>query len=229
MRRLPYALAAGVASVAGAYGSRRAAALTKPVPLALLAAEVGRGWRTRTPVDNALLGAAVAFSAAGDRAMLAEEFAPAAPEDHHTRLPLAHPLSAKDSRLALGAALFAGAQLSYCTLLWRRGARPRVPDVAPRMLALAESAAVIGYHRPRLLSVLGPYGNTLATMSALAASAPTGQPALRVGGLLFLASDLSILNRRHLMSDPARRRAVEVWVLASYFAAQALLVGTLAE
>ncbi|RPA62335.1 lysoplasmalogenase [Gordonia oryzae] len=229
MRRLPYALASGVAAITGAYGSRRAAALTKPVPLALLAVEVGRRWHTRAPVDNALLGAAVVCSAAGDRAMLTEEFTPTTPEDQRTRLPLAHPLSTKDSRLALGAALFAGAQLSYCALLWRRGARPRVREVAPRMLALAESAAVIGYHRPRLLSVLGPYGNTLATMSALAASAPTGQPTLRIGGLLFLASDLSILNRRHLMSNPVRRRAVEVWVLASYFTAQALLVGTLAE
>ncbi|MGC5246993.1 lysoplasmalogenase family protein [Gordonia sp. DT219] len=227
MRRAAYTVAAAIASVAGAYGSRRIASLTKPVPLALLAVDAARGWRTRPAVESALLATALACSAAGDRAMLLEEFAPIGPDDRYTRLPLAHPLTQKDFRLALGAALFAGAQVSYSMLLWRRGARAGTSGLAPRMLALAESATVIGYHRPRLLAILGPYGHTLALMSALSGAAPSGQPGLRAGGILFLASDLSILNRRHLMHDPALRRAAEVWVLASYFTAQALLVENL--
>lgn len=234
MRRWPFACAATVASVAGAYGSQRIAAFTKPVPMALLAAEVIAGRRTRPPLDTALLAAAVAFSAAGDRAMLLEEFAPLCADDERRRLPLSHPLSTKDSRLARGAALFSGAQLSYCALLWRAGARPAAGALAPRLVALGESAAVIGYHRPRLLSILGPYGNTLALMSALASAAPphgspSAQPGLRIGGLLFLASDLSILNRRHLITNQTLRQVVEMWVLASYFAAQALLIESLAE
>lgn len=224
-----YVAAAALASVVGAVGPRRTAAVTKPIPLALLAGEVIRGWRNRPGIDNVLLTAAVAFSAAGDRAMLLEEFTPPSPADGERRLTVGHPLTLKDSRLACGATLFAGAQLSYCALLWRRGVRPRAHTLLPRVAVLGESAAVIAAHRPRLLAVLLPYGNTLATMSALAADAPTNQPALRVGGLLFLASDLTILNRRHLIGDPGLRRLSEIWVLASYFAAQALLIDGLAD
>lgn len=216
--------AAAAAAAAGAFGSERVAALTKPLPMALLASTVVAGRRKRPPIDTALLAAAMAFSAAGDRAMLREEFTPRSPADEKRRLPRSHPMTRKDARLALGASLFAGAQVSYCTLLWRRGARPRPATALPRMAVLGESAAVIAIHRPRLLSVLGPYGTTLAAMSTLAAECPGDRPGLRIGGLLFLASDLTILNRRHLIGDPTARRLSEAWVLASYFAAQALLV-----
>ncbi|MCM3896246.1 MULTISPECIES: lysoplasmalogenase [Gordonia] len=214
---LAYALSSAVASAAGAFGTRRAAALTKPIPLALLA---GRALLRRQHhysglgIDDALLAGAIAFSAAGDRAMLLEEFTPTDTEaDRMT----------KDRRLATGAALFGVAQLCYSTLFWRRGARPTVQAFAPRMVALGESAAVLAANRPRPLLVLSPYGTSLAAMSTLAGAVHSPQPSARIGGLLFLASDFTILNRRHLISGATARRIGEVWVLASYFAAQYLL------
>ncbi|GAA1480863.1 hypothetical protein GCM10009624_13030 [Gordonia sinesedis] len=215
---------AAVASLAGAVGSRRAAAVTKPLPIALLAAHTARDWRSRPPLDNTLLAGVLMFSAAGDRAMLVEEFTESSPVDHLDRLPVGERSTTKDRRLACGASLFAGAQLCYAAVMLRRGARLAPRRIAPRMAILGESAAVIARHRPRLLGVLGPYGSTLATMSALAADLAAPQPQVRAGGWLFLASDLTILNRRHRLGNERLRRLAEVWVLASYFAAQALLL-----
>ena len=224
-----YIAAATAATFAGAYGPKKVAALTKPLPLALLGVQAGRQWQRRPGVDSALLLGALGFSAAGDRAMFLEEFSPTTADDARRRAPRTVPLTPKDRRLAWGATLFSGAQLCYSTALWRRGARPHVASLLPRLAVLAESAGVIAFHRPRLLSVLGPYGNTLATMSALAADDPQHWKRLRLGGILFLASDLTILNRRHLLTNPRLRQLAEVWVLASYFAAQALLVNGLLD
>ncbi|MDL9935693.1 lysoplasmalogenase [Gordonia sp. ABSL1-1] len=209
-RIIAYAVSAAAATACGALGSRRSAAITKPIPIALLAAHVAAGGRERPPVDNVLLAGVIGFSATGDRFMLNEEFE-TEPQ-------------AKDQNLRLGATLFAGAQLCYAATMWRRGARPEPRTLAPRGLLLAESAAVLALHRPRLLPVLGAYGQTLVLMSALASTTPTPQPQVRIGGLLFLASDLTIINRRHLLRHPRVRQAAEIWVLASYFAAQALLL-----
>ncbi|MGW0039355.1 lysoplasmalogenase family protein [Gordonia sp. NPDC003376] len=233
MNRLLFGAATVVATAAGALGSRRTAAVTKPLPMLLVAGAAARGWRERPALDNALLAAAVGASMAGDRAMMLEEFSPLAPDDRQRRRGVSAPLTTKDARLAWGATLFAVAQLSYCALMARRGARIRARSLAPRMAVLGESAAIVAYHRPRLLPVLGPYGNTLAAMSALAADLdhrgdPSGR-GLHVGGLLFLASDLTILNRQHLIDHPTLRIAGEIWVLASYFTAQALLIRGLSK
>ncbi|GAC47556.1 lysoplasmalogenase [Gordonia aichiensis] len=212
-----YALAATAASVAGAFGPRRAAAITKPIPLIMLAGRAVRRRQhchARPGIDDALLVGAIAFSAAGDRAMLLEEFSPSDTEAERLL---------KDRRLSTGAALFGVAQLCYCSVFWRRGARPTVRAFAPRMAVLGESAAVLAAHRPRPLAVLGPYGTTLATMSTLAGSLDSPQPSARIGGLLFLASDVTILNRRHLISGSVARALSELWVLGGYFAAQYLL------
>lgn len=230
--RAAYVAAAAVATAAGALGGwrgappagRRLAALTKPIPIALAAGEAlsrraDENYRS-TAMDTALLVGAVGFSFAGDRAMLLEEF--------HRDGPAGSPeAAAKDRRLRWGATLFAGTQICYSTLLWRRGARPRVQTLLPRLAILAESGTVMALHRPGLLPVLGPYGSLLATMSALSADSPTEQPGLRYGGMLFLASDFAILNRRHLLHDPRLRVAAELWVLSSYFAAQRLLLTAL--
>lgn len=210
-----YAAAAAAATLAGALGDRRLAARTKPLPIALLAVRAVSGARRRSRTDNALLAGALAFSAAGDRAMLLEEFT-----DEPSR---------KDARLRTGASLFAGAQLSLTGLLVRRDARPTMRGMLLRTAILAESAAVVARHRPHLLPVLGAYGNTLALMSATADDARLRQPRMRAGGWLFLASDLTILNRRHLLTGTTPRAVAEVWVLASYFAAQWMLVTGLAD
>lgn len=212
---IAYAAAAAAATVTGARHRRDLAAATKPLPLLVLAVETARGFRSRRPLDNALLAGAVAFSAAGDRAMLLEEFAPDGP--------------GKDRRLQIGASLFAGAQLCLTGAMVRRGARPTTSGMVVRTLILAESATVLAVHRPRLLPVLGTYGNALGLMSATADAMPTPQPRMRLGGWLFLASDLTIINRRHLIHDPRLAGVAEAWVLASYFAAQWLLVTGLAD
>ncbi|KSU57203.1 hypothetical protein AS181_15845 [Gordonia sp. SGD-V-85] len=186
------------------------------MPIALLAARVAAGARRRPVADTVALASVVGFSALGDRFMLQEEF------EHDDP-------AAKDRCLRRGATSFAGAQLSYAVAMWRAGARPSVRSVTPRVGVLAESATVLSRHRPALLPVLGTYGNTLATMSALAADVPAPQPRLRAGGWFFLLSDLAIINRRHLVTDTRLRVAGEAWVLASYFTAQYLLIGGLAE
>lgn len=210
-----YAVAAVAATTTGAWHRRRAAAATKPLPIALLAVSASRGVRHRSGVDNALLFGALAFSAAGDRAMLLEEFTGGTHRED---------TALKDRRLMIGASLFAGAQLCLTGAMLRRGARPRRSALLIRTAVLAESAAVMAGHRPRLLPVLGGYGNTLALMSATADDAALPQPGMRAGGWLFLLSDLTILNRRHLISDPRLSAIAETWVLASYFAAQWFLV-----
>ena len=213
--RIAYAATAAAATIAGSAGDRRSAAITKPLPIALLAARVAAGARRRPVADTVALASVVGFSALGDRFMLQEEFE--------------HAPAAKDRFLRRGATSFAGAQLSYAVAMWRAGARPTVRSVAPRVGVLAESATVLSRHRPALLPVLGTYGNTLATMSALATDVPAPQPRLRAGGWFFLLSDLAIINRRHLVTDPRLRVAGEAWVLASYFTAQYLLIGGLAD
>ena len=213
--RIAYAATAAAATIAGSVGDRRSAAITKPLPIALLAARVAAGARRRPVADTVALASVVGFSALGDRFMLQEEFE--------------HAPAAKDRFLRRGATSFAGAQLSYAVAMWRAGARPTVRSVTPRVGVLAESATVLSRHRPALLPVLGTYGNTLATMSALAAAVPTPQPRMQAGGWFFLLSDLAIINRRHLVTDPRLRVAGEAWVLASYFTAQYLLIGGLAD
>lgn len=211
-----YGVTAAAATVAGALGHRRAAALTKPLPMVLLAARTAAGGSGRSAAENAGLAGALAFSTVGDRLMLLEEFEHDDPDT-------------KDRYLRWGASSFAGAQLSYIATLWGRGARPSARLLLPRLGLLGESASVLARHRPALLPVLVGYGNTLATMSALASAAPDPQPRLRLGGWAFLLSDLAIINRRHLVRDPKVRMALEAWVLASYFTAQYLLIGGLAE
>ena len=210
-----YTASAAAATIAGARGHRRLAALTKPLPMLVLGAVTVStiGKENTRAADSALLVGAVAFSAAGDRAMLLEEFGTDA--------------DLRERHLALGAGLFAGAQACLCALLVRRGARPRVAKLLPRLALLGESAVILARKDPAALPVLGPYGNALATMSALASDAPRPQPALRAGGVLFFLSDLAIINRRYLLTDPRSRLVAETWVLGSYFAAQWLLVTSL--
>ncbi|MFT4202256.1 lysoplasmalogenase family protein [Gordonia sp. (in: high G+C Gram-positive bacteria)] len=205
--------AAGLAATAaGAAHNRRLAALTKPIPMALLAARVATDRRT-APLDRALVLGAIGFSMAGDHWMLREEFASAES-------------ASKNALLRRGAALFAGAQLCYQAAFARRGARFRLRAFAPRMAAMGEPAVVLAANAPSVLPVLGPYGALLAGMSTMAADDGTTAAA---GGLLFQASDIAIINRRHLVHSPALRAGAEAWVLGSYFGAQYLLVDALLQ
>lgn len=207
-----YAAASAAATVTGALGSRRAAAATKPIPLALLGIRVVEHPHL-TRLDRVLVSGALAASAIGDVWMYREEFADDADD--------------KDRYLQIGAASFGVAQGFYSASMIRRGGRFRPAALAPRLVVMGEPAAILAKFRPRVLPVLGPYGSTLATMSALAST--TGSKRLTAGGITFQASDIAIINRRHLLraDDPraaGARKAVEAWVLGSYFAAQLLLV-----
>ncbi|GAB10603.1 hypothetical protein GOARA_061_00420 [Gordonia araii NBRC 100433] len=204
-------IAAGAAAtVAGAWGNRGAALATKPLPMALLGARALTD-PAATPANCALVLGAVGFSMAGDYWMLREEFEP-------------RDSTAKDAYLRRGAAFFAGAQLCYQAAFLRRGARYRMRAFAPRMTVMGEPAAVLAVNAPKVLPVLGPYGALLAGMSTLAGDQGRGAA---IGGLLFQASDIAIINRRHLVDSPAARSWIETWVLGSYFAAQHLLVDAL--
>ncbi|NMO02073.1 lysoplasmalogenase [Gordonia sp. TBRC 11910] len=206
-----YGTASAAATVTGALGNRSAAAATKPIPLVLLGIRVIEH-PYLTKLDRVLIGGAVVASAIGDVWMYREEFAvdPAA----------------KDRNLQLGAASFGVAQGFYSASMIRRGGRFTVASLAPRLAVMGEPAAVLTKFSPRVLPVLSPYGSALATMSALAST--TGSRRLTMGGIAFQASDIAIINRRHLLSDVPRnalaRKVAEGWVLGSYFAAQLLLV-----
>ncbi|MFW0792049.1 lysoplasmalogenase [Gordonia sp. CPCC 205333] len=212
-----YGAASAAATVTGALGLRGAAGATKPIPLVLLGIRVV-GSDELSKFDRALVGGALAASAIGDVWMYQEEFAA---DD-----------ADKDQNLRFGAATFGVAQGLYSAALYRRGARFSVRALAPRLAVMGEPAAVLAKFRPGVLPVLGPYGWALASMSMFASTSGTRRAAL--GGIVFQASDLAIINRRHLLAaDDARiglaRKVVEGWVLGSYFTAQALLVDGLVK
>lgn len=207
-----YATSATAATVTGALGMHSAARATKPIPLALLGIRVVEHPEL-SKIDRAVIGGAVLASAVGDVWMSREEFA----DDD----------AAKDQNLMVGAASFGVAQGLYSTALLRRGARFTSPALVPRVAVMGEPAAILARFRPAILPVLGPYGTALATMSGLAAT--IGSNRLTAGGVIFQASDIAIVNRRHLLpaGNPATahaRTAVEAWILGSYFAAQVLLI-----
>ncbi|GAB18944.1 hypothetical protein GOEFS_070_00280 [Gordonia effusa NBRC 100432] len=212
-----YAVTSTAATVAGALGFRVAAGVTKPIPLALLGIRVV-GSTEIGKADRLIVGGAVAASAIGDLWMYREEFAADDAE--------------KDRNLRFGAATFGVAQAFYSAAMVRRGARFSVRALAPRVAVMGEPAAILAKFRPGVLPVLGPYGWALASMSTLAST--SGSDRLAAGGIVFQASDLAIINRRHLLTaDNARialaRKVVEAWVLGTYFTAQALLVDGLCE
>lgn len=207
-----YAAASTAATVAGALGFRTAAGATKPIPLALLAFRLADQPNVGK-LDQLLIGGALTMSAIGDGWMFAEEFA--------TDPDVA------DRNLQVGASSFGAAQIFYSSTLLRRGAKFRRSQMLPRLAVMGEPAGVLAAFRPRVLKVLGPYGSLLATMSGLAAS--TGSRRMAAGGIIFQASDIAIINRRHLLKERTARIAAEAWVLGSYFTAQALLIDGLLD
>lgn len=210
-------IAATVAvSAAGAVRWRPGVAVTKPAALAALAITVARGTRQRSAVDNALLGTAVVASAAGDYFMYREEFA-TGPE--------------KDRQIQTGAAMFGVAHLAYVGVAARHGARPTKKRLLPRFSMMNEVAALLILNQPRLLPVLGIYGGVLSTMAATVAdpilkSRNSNDPTrlLSAGGIVFMASDAMLMNRRFLLRGEFSRAIAEAAVLSTYFVAQMFLL-----
>ncbi len=203
-------------SVAGALRWQPGVAAAKPAALAMLALTLARGTLGRNAPDNALLALAVGASAAGDYFMYREEFA-TGPE--------------KDRALQTGASMFGLAHLAYLGLLARHGGRPTNRRLLPRFAVMNEVAALLILHQPRMLPVLGIYGGTLATMAATAAdpvllrgSSTDPTRLLAAGGVVFMASDATLMNRRYLLRGPLPRALAEATVLSTYFVAQMLLL-----
>ncbi|MBA4025264.1 MAG: hypothetical protein C0482_23160 [Gordonia sp.] len=203
-------------SVAGALRWRPGVAAAKPTALAALALTLARGTRGRSAPDNALLAVAVGASAAGDYFMYREEFA-TGPD--------------KDRSLQTGATMFGLAHLAYLGVLTRHGGRPTNRRLLPRLAVMNEVAALLILNQPRMLPILGIYGGTLATMAATAAdpvllrgSGADPTRLLAAGGIVFMASDATLMNRRYLLRDPLLRALAETAVLSTYFVAQMLLL-----
>lgn len=221
------ALFAGATVALVAAGVRRSRPVEQVVkPLVMTAIGIGL-WRTRDrrdTIDNVLLGKAVVASLVGDQLMLEEEFSGSAEES--------------DTWIRRGASAFAVNHLATISIALRHGARPGPAEAIPRIAGLAEGLTLLLARRRHMYPVLGTYSKLLAVMSAVMASPQLvdgvgerdERRALELGGMLFLASDATILHRQVLLGRESTAIAVaEGWVLASYCAAQALIFGGLAR
>ncbi|TSD94447.1 lysoplasmalogenase [Skermania sp. ID1734] len=151
-----------------------------------------------------------------------------------------------DRRLTRGALSFAGMQSGYAIALWRRGARPTTPALAPRIVGWLGASVLLRARARAVAPTLTGYGVTLAVATTLA-SDPTLAPEssvvgglavpgadrrswLGLGALLFTVSDALIVVRRVLLRSSRAKRYAEGVILATYAAAQGLLVeGMLAQ
>ncbi|MCX5042004.1 lysoplasmalogenase [Aldersonia sp. NBC_00410] len=212
--------AAVALTVTGALTERKALQwIAKPLIAPTLAAQVWRARERTAPVDTALLLGGLTAATVGD-VLLIE------PDD--------------DRRLVAGATAFAAMQLGYAALLHRAGARPTAPAALPRVTGAIAAAGLLGARARHLAAPLTAYGLTLGTATTLASDpalvpdaravaglvVPGRRPASRLGlgALLFTLSDGLIVVRRTLLRGSTSRRVAEGAILASYAAAQALLV-----
>lgn len=221
------ALLAGASVALVVVGVKRSRPVEQVVkPLVMTAIGVGL-WRTRdlrSGVDNALLGVATVASLVGDQLMLEEEFAP--------------DQDSADAWIKKGASAFAVNHVATVSLALRHGARPGPAELLPRVAGLVEGLTLLATRRRHMLLPLGAYSKLLAVMSTVMASPQLSdgtedsdpRRALELGGMLFLASDATILHRQLFLGRESQAGAVaEGWVLASYCAAQALLFSGLAK
>lgn len=212
--------AATTATVVGAViGNERLQQIAKPAIAPALAVRVIRRRAESSSTDSALLLAGLAAATVGDIFMID-------PDD--------------DARLVAGASSFAVMQAGYSTLLLRRGARPTRAAVIPRLSGWLAASTLLRARARSVSTPLTGYGAMLATTSTLSADPALAPGAttvldlaipnrdrrswLGVGGLLFTASDGLIVLRRLFASRTATRAGAEGVILASYAAAQLMLV-----
>lgn len=211
LSRVAFASAAAATVVGAVTGADRLHRLAKPLMVPALAVGL--------PNPKSTLGIALAAATVGDVLLID-------PDD--------------DSRILRGAAAFAVMQGCYCALLRDAGAVPTPVNAAPRLGGWAAATAVLARRSPTVAPGLSAYGLTLATMSILAADpalapgartvagvvVPTGdrRSRLALGGILFTTSDALIVVRRVFLRSQTARRAAEGAILATYAAAQWLLV-----
>ncbi|WP_027502563.1 lysoplasmalogenase family protein [Rhodococcus sp. UNC363MFTsu5.1] len=220
--RLEHAVFLGAtgATVLGAViGNERLQQVAKPLIAPALGVRVLRERSETDAADTALLVGGLAAATVGDVFMIDPD---------------------NDARLVRGASSFAVMQAAYTTLLLRRGARPTAQALIPRKLGWLGAAGLLRARARTVSTPLTAYGAALATTSTLSADpalAPGAKTTaglalpnadrrswLGLGGLLFTGSDGLIVVRRLFIRKESGRRAAEGVILASYAAAQFLLV-----
>ncbi|MGF7120103.1 lysoplasmalogenase family protein [Rhodococcus sp. BE178] len=217
---------ATAATVYGAVtGSERVQQVAKPLMAPALAARVLRRRDDLDAADTVLLVAGLAAATVGDVFMIDPDV---------------------DARLRRGATSFGVMQTSYSSLLLRRGARPHRATALPRLGAWAGASGLLHAKAPTVAKTLTGYGFLLGTTATLAADpalAPgasdvAGLPVpnrrdrrswLGLGGLLFTGSDGLIVVRKLFLRGEKSRAVAEGAILASYAAAQLLLVEGMIE
>lgn len=146
-----------------------------------------------------------------------------------------------DTRLRRGASAFGVMQSAYSQYLRQHGARPSLQTGAVNAAAAVGGAGLLRWRLPDVASTLTGYAFSLGVTSTLAADpnlAP-GAPQvvgvvrpdrtdprtwLGAGGVLFTASDATIVGRRMFLRGDAARRLSEGFVIISYAAAHLMFV-----
>lgn len=165
-------------------------------------------------LDTGLLAGGLAFGCLGDIILMGKD---GRSTDGDVRA----------SNLNKGASAFAVNQLAYHALLWRQGARPRKKDVLLRAPVVFGGAGLAALMAPKALPAAAGYGSALAATSVLAED---HSPEAALGGNLFVVSDALILARLTLLNGAPKLNAlVDGAVMATYVAAQLLLVDALAK
>ncbi|NLU83229.1 lysoplasmalogenase [Rhodococcus sp. HNM0569] len=219
IERAVFAAAAATTVVGGVTGRETLQRVAKPLIAPSLGVMVWRRRRGTEPVDTALLATGLAAATVGDVFMID-------PDD--------------DARIVRGAAAFAVMQACYSALLVRHGAKPTTAAVVPRAAGWAVAATGLWARSRPVAAPLSAYGLTLGTTGALSGDpaltpgtnvvagvpVPGDDPRSRLGagGLLFTLSDGLIVVRRLVLNGRRRRAVAEGAVLATYSAAQLLLV-----
>ncbi len=205
-----------VVSLAGAARRRPIVIVAKPACLLCVVAGLLPRANRRPVADNLLLAGTAASALLGDYVMLREEYQTT---DE----------TARGHWLVAGAACFAATQLGYLALLRRAGARPSPGRALPGAAILAQCGQLISRKEPALAGPLVGYGALVVAMAASAADPGLGDPGIGAGGMCFVLSDALIINRRLGGWAPRWQTLAEWVILVSYFVAQRLLLGGLAE
>ena len=193
--------------------------IAKPLLMPLLAADVATDRTVLDPVDRTVLLGSLGAATVGDVLLIEPD---------------------NERRLIAGASSFAVMQTGYSVLWWRHGGRPRPEIAVPRMLAWLGAAALMWVEAPTVAAPLTAYGATLGSAAVLASdprlapgaktiaglNIPSTDPRSRLGlgALLFTVSDGLIVLRRLFARSARSRRVTEGVILATYAAAQYLLV-----
>lgn len=201
--RAAYLAVGALTTVTGAAAARTPHAVAKTSLMPFLCAELVADRRSRA--DGPLLTALVA-SGVGDVVLLGDDGDP----------------DAQRRRLRCGAGAFAVTQLTYVVLLAARGDRPRWRAAVPVCGSLLAAAVLDSDDQGGLDPWLTSYGVLLGATGVLGQDDAEGR--VRAGSALFVLSDLTILLRSARLRGGSSRALAEGAVLATYAAAQRLLV-----